>query len=442
MARSHAVVIGSGIAGLLAARVLADSFEHVTLVERDEFPLRGERRPGTPQDGHWHFLMPSASDILEELHPGLLADLEAAQVPVLHHLKDTHLFIAGHALCRDGELPRPLYQPTRPVLESILRARTSARVLMRPGVTAQELVVADGRVIGVLLDTPEGPEQLTADLVVDATGGALRMPAELPVPATKTLDIDFRQITVTFNVAPVPSSVDPLLVNGPHPARPYGMAVARVGGGLWQLCALGFGGHHPPTDRAGLLAWAEPLLPPHWWRMLAANDWPEPEVWDFPANVWHRWDEVADPPAGLLIIGDGLMRLAPLHNNGMTIAAREALLLRDALAEGDGDLSRRWYLATGELLAKEWKTCASTDVLCASPPDKPDALAKLDKLMHKMLDLAEEDPEIVRNMLRVQWGMAPAGALLTPAVIRKLVGGRFRFGRKSPKERVTNGAAS
>ena len=35
---SHAVVIGGSIAGLLAARVLADHFDKVTIVERDAFP--------------------------------------------------------------------------------------------------------------------------------------------------------------------------------------------------------------------------------------------------------------------------------------------------------------------------------------------------------------------------------------------------------------------
>lgn len=427
MARSHAVVLGAGFAGLLAGRVLADSYEQVTLIERDEFPLRGDRRPGVPQDGQWHLLMPSTTDILEELHPGLLDELEAAHVPVLHHLSQTHLRVAGHELCRDGELPRPLYQPTRPLLEAHLRARTSTRVLMRPGVAARELLLDAGRVVGVLLDTPEGPERLAADLVVDATGGALALPGGLPRPEETRVEVGVRQVTVTLSVGTVPSAVEPLLMHGPDVNRPYGLAVARVGWGLWQLSAIGYRDHHPPVDRAGLLEFAEPLLPPHWWRMMAAHDWPEPAVFDFPASVWHRWDLIAEPPAGLVVVGDGLMRLNPAHAKGMILAARQATTLRDCLAQGDGDLPRRFYAAVGELLAKEWELCEGPDRLVVESADR-ELPAKTDKLLHKILTLAESDAELVQNLLRVQWGMADASALLSPTVVRKLVGGRFRLG--------------
>ena len=34
----HVVVLGAGMAGLLAARVLADAYQRVTVVERDPLP--------------------------------------------------------------------------------------------------------------------------------------------------------------------------------------------------------------------------------------------------------------------------------------------------------------------------------------------------------------------------------------------------------------------
>jgi predicted flavoprotein YhiN len=36
--RDHAIVVGASMAGMLAARVLADTFERVTVLERDALP--------------------------------------------------------------------------------------------------------------------------------------------------------------------------------------------------------------------------------------------------------------------------------------------------------------------------------------------------------------------------------------------------------------------
>ncbi len=55
--RSHAVVIGGSLAGMLAARVLADHFERVTIIERDKLPDEPTPRKGVPQAHHLHVMM-------------------------------------------------------------------------------------------------------------------------------------------------------------------------------------------------------------------------------------------------------------------------------------------------------------------------------------------------------------------------------------------------
>jgi 2-polyprenyl-6-methoxyphenol hydroxylase-like FAD-dependent oxidoreductase len=67
--RRHALVIGGSITGLLAARVLSDHFEQVTVVERDRFPDEPQWRPGVPQSHHAHVLLTKGQQILEELFP-------------------------------------------------------------------------------------------------------------------------------------------------------------------------------------------------------------------------------------------------------------------------------------------------------------------------------------------------------------------------------------
>ena len=74
---NHAVVIGASMGGLLAARVLADAYRQVTILERDSFPIHGEQRKGVPQGRHAHALLPAGRAVLEELFPGLCQELVA-----------------------------------------------------------------------------------------------------------------------------------------------------------------------------------------------------------------------------------------------------------------------------------------------------------------------------------------------------------------------------
>src|SRR5215212_11310769 len=74
----HAVVAGGSIAGLLAARMLADHFARVTLIERDQIARSSEPRKGVPQGPHTHGLLVRGRSILEDLFPGLVDELCAA----------------------------------------------------------------------------------------------------------------------------------------------------------------------------------------------------------------------------------------------------------------------------------------------------------------------------------------------------------------------------
>ena len=73
--RNQAIVLGASIAGLLAARVLADHFRHVTLVERDPLPTTPATRRGVPQGAHPHGVLAAGVEVLERRFPGLTSSL-------------------------------------------------------------------------------------------------------------------------------------------------------------------------------------------------------------------------------------------------------------------------------------------------------------------------------------------------------------------------------
>src|SRR6516164_10088100 len=123
----HAVVLGASMGGLLAARVLADFYDDVTVVERDVLPDDPVNRRGVPQGRHVHALLGRGSQILEGLFPGFLDELVAAGAPVFDYtdLSKGLFSFAGHQLTRSGgsETSRPCSSPSRPLLEGLVRRR-------------------------------------------------------------------------------------------------------------------------------------------------------------------------------------------------------------------------------------------------------------------------------------------------------------------------------
>src|SRR5262249_24814846 len=118
-------VIGGGMAGLLAGRVLADHFEQVTIIERDRFPLEPTFRKGVPQSRHLHLLLRRGQVILEQLFPKLEADLAACGALLVDWGQDTCL------LTFLGRMPRfhsglTTYVCSRSLLEWLIRQRLTA----------------------------------------------------------------------------------------------------------------------------------------------------------------------------------------------------------------------------------------------------------------------------------------------------------------------------
>jgi 2-polyprenyl-6-methoxyphenol hydroxylase-like FAD-dependent oxidoreductase len=76
----HAVILGASMGGLLAARVLADFYRNVTVVERDRLPATPVNRRGVPQGKQIHALAARGMQILDELFGDFADELRAGGV--------------------------------------------------------------------------------------------------------------------------------------------------------------------------------------------------------------------------------------------------------------------------------------------------------------------------------------------------------------------------
>ena len=176
----HAVVIGGSLGGLLAARVLSETFQHVTIVDRDEMPTEPVHRKGVPQSRHTHGLLARGFAIFEELFPGLGADLVARGALIDDLQKNVIWYNDGYRVQRAPSVLTVLLA-SRPLLESYVRSRVSAlpEVTILAETEALGLREDNGEITGVHIAGRQGNTTLDARVVVDATGRSNRGPAWL-----------------------------------------------------------------------------------------------------------------------------------------------------------------------------------------------------------------------------------------------------------------------
>jgi len=437
---ARGVVIGAGIAGLLAASALAESFPQVTVFDRDPLPSGPVPRRGVPQGRQLHAMHARGAQALTELLPGFWDDMVAAGAVVGDTQADAHWYLDDYLL---KPAPSGLQgiALSRPRLEWLMRSRAAAlpavRIIGDTDVTG--LVISGGQVTGVTVRaarTPDAAEETAAaDLVIDATGRGSRALAWLgelgyPVPRSSQLRADVTYVSRFY-------SRDPAQLAGrfgglvtPYPGQPRGGAVIRQEGDRFMVLLAGMVGEEPPLDEAGMLAYADSLACPDIASVMRqSTPLGAPVRFTYPSSTWRHYEGLDAYLGGFLVIGDALCGLNPIYGQGITVAALEALelrrLLRRLVRSGDAagtaarvpaaDLPRLYFRAAGKLVARAWATAAAADLRFPQVEGKRQPGAGLiNAYLVKYRAAASVDPVLGATFLRVANMIEKPTRMLSP----------------------------
>jgi 2-polyprenyl-6-methoxyphenol hydroxylase-like FAD-dependent oxidoreductase len=135
-------------------------------------------------------------------------------------------------------------------------------------------------------------------------------------------------------------------------------------------------------------------------------------------------------PAGLLVFGDAMCSFNPIYGQGMSIAAMEAMELRDCLRHGEHDLARRFFRAAAKRIDVAWQMTVGADLALPQVEGHRTRRVRLvNAYVRRLLIAAEHDPMVAARFLRVSAFLDKPPMLMTPPMVARIVAGNRRARR-------------
>jgi 2-polyprenyl-6-methoxyphenol hydroxylase-like FAD-dependent oxidoreductase len=429
------LVLGGSMAGLLAARVLADFFAEVLLVDRDDLANATSYRRGVPHGRHAHGIMAKGQQIIEAQFPGITDEIAAAGVTCGDFNADIRWFFNGKRL-RPGHSGLLCVPSTRPVLEYHLRERVrkipNVTFLDRHDILGLETTSDERRVVGARIrsQAENGAEKtIHADLVLDITGRGSRTPAWLRElgyarPAEDRVKIGLAYTTRHYRIRKDPLGTDLAIIPAATPAYPRGGFLYRLPGepGRYELSLTGMLGDHPPADPNGFLAFAKSLPVPEVYEAVQdAEPLDDAVSFSFPASVRRRYEKLTRFPDGLLVMGDAICSFNPLYAQGMTIAAVESLVLRRHLERGASQ-PLEFFRDAAKEIDVAWAFSAGADLGYPGVEGRRTPMVRMaNAYVARLHAAAVYDAKLTDAFIRAAGLVDPPQALMRPANILRVL---------------------
>lgn len=441
----HAVVIGGSIAGMTTARVLADHFARVTIIERDRLPDGPEFRRGAPQARHAHILLVRGQMILEGLFPGMVEELLAGGAETVNAGNEWEFFLFDNWRRPQYESKLVLTGCSRALLEHVVRRHIlkhpRIEIIQEHEVSGLCTDIIRTRATGVRIRSrvdAHAPEQeLSADLVVDASGRDSHAPQWLEslgfTPPTESVVNSFPgyatriyQRPANFNESWKTMYVMPTPTGGSR-----GAVILPMEGNRWQVTLIGMGRDYPPIDEEGFMAFARSLPTPRFAEALQAAT-PLGEAYGYrrAENRLRHYDQMPRYLENFLVAGDAVYALNPVYGQGMTLAALGGETLASCIEHQRHDkttligLAKVFQKELGKMVAAPWQLATGEDRRWAATEGagELDRMTKLvQSYMNRVLHALVYDQDVAETFFNVQHMVKSPATLFHPRIVWKVL---------------------
>lgn len=448
---NQAIVIGSGIAGLLAARILTQHFDQVVVVERDQLPPNPQPRRGVPQSFHSHILLVKGKQIIESLFPGIGEELKQNGAIEVDLTEDSIIYgINGWIKRYRSNILS--YSCTRNLLAYLIRQR----LLENPNIqflTASQVIGLipnhnQQSLTGISIQSQQQETIITGKLIVDASGRNSKTPRWLETIgyqapqkivvnpfvgyATRLYQIpnNFSRDWVCLTIAPK------------NPDCQRSGLIFTVEGNRWIVTLGGNGKDYPPKDELEFLDFAKSLRHRAIYEAIKQAE-PLSPIYAYQGlhNRWYQYEQLAQFPENYIVLGDAFCAFNPTYGKGMTIAGLSAITLDSCLRNRSGlkRFSQFFHNQLSEAVKPSWEMVSSGDLSWSTTKgnrvDNPTNFLK--PYFEKVADLTQENLDIHSNFLEVFHMLKSPLSLLEPSIAMR-VAEKSLNNTSKPKQELDN----
>jgi 2-polyprenyl-6-methoxyphenol hydroxylase-like FAD-dependent oxidoreductase len=437
----RAVVIGAGIGGLATAGALAQYFEQVDILERDRLVATAGSRSGTPQDRHPHGLLAGGLRALDQIFPGFESGLAAAGAVPVTFARDVQFERPDVGALPKRDFGISTLCATRPLIELVLRRRAEAlaNITLRPASRVTGIVPAasGAGVRGVqFVNGSVGSETLDADLVMDASGRGAPTLALFDAlgwdrPQMTEIGVDITYATAVVEIPHDATADWKLVLTQPDPPHvALHSVLVPTEDGRWIIAIA----DHSAT--AWIETWdafldaSRSLITPTVYHALRYARPPDGiRHYRFPVSTWKHFERLPRLPRGVLPVADSFCRFNPIHGQGMSSAAKQALLLQDvlsrAVAEPDpiAAVQAGLMAEVASVLETPWTMSTSADLAFPQTRgERPPDFAEARQFEAALFRAAVADPVVHRAVTEVALLLKSHHRLHEPDILRRIEG--------------------